>query len=149
MMKATNPYEPPKKPSLGEPPGRFFKSYFTRAHLWVFAVIWGGFTVLTFLIVNAGADQGGGRLFVIALTTAATISGPMTGAVARDFQSCCFEFSLSLLPYCGAILFVGVAAQLVKWPFQLFAGAIRMFLWIVGWIGWFMGGIVSFAHALC
>lgn len=142
-----NPYEPPRKPSSAGM-RRLVQSRFTRWHGITLAVIWAGFTLLTFSIVYAGADEGSGRARAIILTTMGTILGPMTGAISRDFQSCCLEFSLSLLPYAAAFPIVGTVAQLVRWPFEWGAGALRMLLWIVGWLGWFLGGIVSFGHAL-
>ena len=143
-----NPYQSPKKPGLRGKPLGVFKNQIGRAHFVVFLVIWGFFTCWTGLIVGAGVDDGSDRLRLVIATTAGTILGPLTGAISRDMQSCCLEFSLWLLPYSGAFLLVGVLAQVVKWPFRRFSGVLRMLLWIVGWLGWFMGGIVSFAHAL-
>ncbi len=62
------------------------------------------------------------------------------GKESREYQS--------MLPYCAAFAGTGVLAQVVKLPFDRFARAVRMVLWTVGWTGWFMGGIVSFMHAL-
>lgn len=55
---------------------------------------------------------------------------------------------LSLLPYCGAFLIAGTLPLFVKLPFQWGASALRMALWVLGLLGWFLGGIVSYAHAL-
>ena len=82
------------------------------------------------------------------LTTLGTILGPMTGAISRNCQGCCPAFSLSLLPYCGAFLAAGTLPLFIKLPFSRGASALRMTLWIVGLLGWFFGGIVSFGHAL-
>jgi hypothetical protein len=144
-----NLYEPPEKLCPGQVRRRFIDNGFTQAHFWVFLLIWGGFTFLTYRIVSVGVDDNEPRRSrLVFLTTAATITGPMTGAISRDLQSCCLEFSLSLLPYCGAILSVGVLAQIINWPSNWPARAIRMLVWILAWLGWFMGGMVSFAHAL-
>ena len=142
-----NPYEPPTKPvSVERPP--LVASHFSRLHLYVFLAIWCGFTIWTFLIVNSGLDSGSGKSATVFRTTVATILGPMTGAISRDLQGCCLRFSLSLLPYCAASAGIGVLAQVLPLPFERFARAVRILLWTVGWIGWFMGGIVSFMHAL-
>ena len=82
------------------------------------------------------------------LTTLGTILGPMTGAISRNCQSCCLAFSLSLLPYCGAFMVAGTLPLFIKLPFKWGASALRMTQWIVGLLGWFFGGIVSFGHAL-
>jgi hypothetical protein len=82
------------------------------------------------------------------MATVGAISGPFTGAIARNSQSCCLQFSRSLLPYCGSFLGAGVLFQLVPLPFQRFASGIRLTVWCVGLLGWFGGALVSFAHAL-
>jgi hypothetical protein len=124
-----------------------FQNHFTKAHLFVFLGIWLGFTALTFWIAEHGIDQYDHRRLVI-LTTLGTILGPMTGAISRNCQSCCLAFSLSLLPYCGAFLAVATLPLFIKLPFNWGASALRMTLWILGLLGWFLGGIVSFGHAL-
>jgi hypothetical protein len=126
---------------------KIIENHFTKAHLFVSLGLWLAFTVLTFWIANQGIDQNDhGRL--VFLTTCGTILGPMTGAISRDFQSCCLKFSFSLLPYCGAVLALGTTPLFVRLPFRRGASVLRMTLWIVGWLGWFFGGIVSFGHAL-
>ena len=124
-----------------------FQNNFSKPHLFVFLGIWLGFTALTYWIADHGIDQYDHRRWVI-LTTLGTILGPMTGAISRNCQSCCLAFSLSLLPYCGAFLVCGTLPLFIKLPFQWGASALRMTLWIVGQVGWFLGGIVSFGHAL-
>jgi len=104
--------------------------------------------LVTFMIVNEGLDEGDNHSTMVFLTTLASITGPMTGAISRGSQGCCLEFSLTLLPYCGGILLMGIIPQFVKWPFQRFAPACRYTLWILGWSGWFLSGIISFGHAL-
>ena len=84
----------------------------------------------------------------VLLTTAGTISGPMTGALARDWQGCCLEFSIFLLPCCGSALVGAAAFQFIPLPLKRGATAIRLSVWTVGLLVWFMGGIVSFGHAL-
>jgi hypothetical protein len=67
--------------------------------------------------------------------------------VARDCQSCCLKFSLSLLPWSGACLAGGILFQIVPLPCQRFATALRLMMWCLGLLGWFGGGVVSFGHA--
>ena len=123
---------------------KFIENNLSWKHAVIFAVIWLLFAVTTFFITNAGLDDKGREL----LTTAGTILGPMTGALARDWQSCCLEFSIFLLPYCGAALVGAAAFQSIPLPVKTGATAIRLTVWTVGLLVWFMGGIVSFGHAL-
>ena len=127
---------------------KIIENHVTKAHLFVFLGIWLCFTLLAYWIAEHGIDQDGhGRL--VFLTTCGTILGPMTGAISRDCQSCCLKFSFSLLPCCGALLTLGTIPLFVKLPFKRGAGVLRMAMWIIGLLGWFLGGIVSFGHALC
>ncbi|MCY2992375.1 MAG: hypothetical protein NTY19_31495 [Planctomycetota bacterium] len=124
-----------------------FQNHFTKAHLFVFLGIWLGFTALTYWIAEHGIEQDSHRRLVI-LTTLGTILGPMTGAISRNCQSCCLAFSLSLLPYCGAFMVGGTLPLFIKLPFSRGASALRMVLWVMGLLGWFLSGIVSHGHAL-
>jgi hypothetical protein len=123
------------------------ENHFAKSHLFVFLGIWLGFTALTYWITQRGIEQYDHNRLVF-LTTLGTILGPMTGAISRNCQSCCLAFSVSLLPYCGAFLILGTVPLFVRLPFQRGALVLRMMLWIVGLLGWFLGGIVSFGHAL-
>ena len=120
---------------------------FSRKHLYIFLTIWILFTIVTFAILCAGLDGQNKYLYTI-LTTAATITGPMTGAISRQLQSCCTEFSLKIMTFCAPVLIFGILFQFIKLPFKKFATAIRLFLRIVCLLIWFLGGILSFAHAL-
>ena len=94
---------------------RLFRNHVTRTHGYValaFLVVFGGFTL--FLVCQPKNNEG---LANIVITTLAVVAGPMVGAVARDFQSCCLEFSLCLLPWSGAFLVAGALFQFV--PFVL------------------------------
>lgn len=123
---------------------KFIENSLSRKHVAIFAAIWLLFAIVTFFITNAGLDDKGRVL----LTTAGTVLGPMTGALARDWQSCCLQFSLGLLPYCGPALIGAVAFQFIPLPLKRGATAIRLTVWTMGLLVWFMGGIVSFGHAL-
>ena len=114
----------------------------------VFACLFAIFSVLTFLITNSGVDEGPEHNTRVLQCTLATISGPLTGAISRGFQSCCLQFSLGLMVFCAPVLFLGVITQLIYLPEKKWLGVLRMAAWILGWLVWFMGGIVSFGHAL-
>ena len=40
-----------------------------------------------------------------------------------------------------------VFSEFIKLPFSQGASMVRMMMWIIGLLGWFLGGIVSFGHA--
>ena len=125
---------------------RIIENHFTRYHLLVLLAIWLGFTVLTYLIAERGIEQYDHNRLV-ALTTCGTILGPMTGAISRNCQSCCLKFSLGLLPCCAAFFIIGAMPSFLRLRFRG-ASVLQMVTWVVGLLGWFLGGIVSFGHAL-
>jgi hypothetical protein len=102
------------------------------------------FYLLNLLAGTANEDFG--RTLITAF---ATPLGPTTGAISRDFQDCCLQFSLRLMPYFLPFPVLAVAFQFGVPP-QEKKGIrlIRSLAWTLGWIGWFFGGIVSFGHAL-
>jgi hypothetical protein len=126
---------------------KLIENHFTKTHFFVFLGIWLIFSAWPYWIVKHGSVQFSFDIRV-ALVTLGTIFGPMAGAICRNCQSCCLAFSLSLLPYCGAILTLGTIPLFLKLPFQRGAFVLRMALWIIGLVGWFLGAIVSFGHAL-
>jgi len=124
----------------------------TRRHAWIFCALLVGFSVLTFWMVNGlltvnEVSDGSERARRVAWTTAATVLGPFTGAIARDGQSCCAGFSWRLFPFAAAMLAAGFAAQLVQ-PTGRWRERLRLSAWGLGWFGWLAAGIVSFLHAL-
>jgi hypothetical protein len=106
------------------------------------------FSTWTWLILAAGLDDASDRPLLVAMTSICSISGPMTGAMCRDFQVCCLAFSLSLLPWCIAGLVFSAVTQLVLPPHRGVLAVLRFLGWISGLTVWFGGGIVSFIHAL-
>ena len=125
--------------SVRVPPSRRLR--LTRRHGWVFLALLVPFCLLTAAAVATGADDGH-RLGRVVGTTAGTLLGPFTGALARDGQSCCLEFSLSLVPWAGGALLVGLLLQVARRP-----AAWRLGAWGLGWAVWFGSGLVSFLHA--
>jgi len=124
---------------------RLFENHFTRAHGYLalgFLVVFTSSTL--FLVCHPKNNEG---LANLVITTLATVTGPMVGAVARNCQSCCLKFSLTLLPWSGAFLATGILFQFVPSSFQRFAKALRLTMWCFGLLGWFGGGVVSFGHA--
>ena len=106
------------------------------------------FTLLTFLITSAGVDEGPEHNIRVLQTTIGTFAGPLTGAISRGFQSCCLRFSLTVMAYCAPVLLIGVLMQFIRLSDRKWIRVMRMTLWILSWLVWFMGGILSFLHAL-
>jgi hypothetical protein len=119
-----------------------------RFHLLIFVMLFIAFTFLTAISLNGGLDQGPDHRRMLIKTTALTVTGPMTGAIARDFQSCCFNFSLAILPYSGAALLLGFFIQVISFSHESKIWGFKYIAWALGWLLWFGGGILSFAHAL-
>ncbi|MEO8614359.1 MAG: hypothetical protein ABI600_04400 [Luteolibacter sp.] len=106
------------------------------------------FSILTFLICNALISPRVGHDSEVFLATLGTICRPMVGAISRNFMSSCVEFSLTAMAICGRVLFLGVLVQFTDLPARKWLGPLRMGLWALGWLVWFMGGIVSLGYAL-
>ena len=120
---------------------------FSRVHLYVFLGFYLVFAGVTLWMLNEGSDSDRQGRWTAA-ATAGAVAGPFVGAIARQFQSCCWNASLGLFPYCAAVLGIGVLGQVVPFPFARFERAVRLTLWCLGLLGWFGGGFVSFLHAL-
>ena len=120
---------------------------FGRVHLYTFLGFYFAFSALTFIALSNGSESDRRENWILAATLG-TISGPFTGAIARHLQSCCWQFSLTLFPYCATFLGVGIVSQLIPLPITRIERAVRLSLWCLGLLGWFGGVAVSFAHAL-
>lgn len=123
-------------------------SRFGLGHAIVFAVLWFCFTVLTYAAVSGGLTNASQEQGLVILTTIGTITGPMTGAICREFQSCCLRVSLILLPYAAGGLMGGIAFQWLPLPRRSGWQVLRLGAWGLGWLVWFGSGILSFVHAL-
>lgn len=98
------------------------------------------------MAVSSGSP-GDVRQRPVALTTLATITGPVVGAIARDNQSCCLEFSLLLAAICGPVLALCVVAEVVPLPLRRERTALRLSLRTIGWFVWHAIGQFPFMHA--
>ena len=123
-------------------------SSLTKAHGIVFAVLWVVFMVLAFRVTNAGLDDGPEHNRRVFLATAGMITGPLAGAIARGFQGCCLRFSLAVMACCAPLLLLGLAAPFVRRPDRRWLRVTRLWVWTAGWLAWFIGGLLSFGHAL-
>lgn len=118
------------------------------SHAIVLGVLWLCFTALTYAAVSGGLSNASQERGLVLLTTAGTVTGPMTGAICRRFQSCCLEASLTLLPFAALGLIVGMIFQGFPLPRHSLWQVVRLAVWGTGWFVWFGSGIISFAHAL-
>ena len=76
------------------------------------------------------------------------VLGPLAGGFAREWQSCCAEFSFALLPF-GAVA-VGAGLAVLRFvPARTNALRVtRRVSWGLGWAVWFGLGVLSYLHAL-
>lgn len=117
-----------------------------RAYIITLSILTVLFAALTFKTVLDGSDD---HSFTRALSvTSAVFIGPFTGAMSRDWQECCTEFSFLLLPYAVSILGAGIAAQFLPLPARAWARWLKLGLWSIGVAGWYATGLFSFLHAL-
>ena len=119
----------------------------TRARWYILLGLLVPFTALTYLAVSSGSPSDV-RDRPVLLTTLATLTGPFVGPIARDGQSCCLDFALSLAAVCGPVLALGLLVQVVPLPFRRGQQAVRLTLWTLGWFVWLFSGQVAFMHAL-
>ncbi len=117
-----------------------------RAQIVIAFVIFPPFAALSFAASQNGS-AGDVASRNIPLITAATITGPFVGAIARGSQGCCLRASIDIAVFCVPILLGAVAFQFVPLPFRRGAEAIRLTVWALAWFIWFAGGILSFLHA--
>jgi hypothetical protein len=108
------------------------------ARWWILLTLLAPFSILTHLAVRSGSPFDI-RERLVMLMALATITGPFTGAIARNGQSCCLGFSLRLALFCGPALALGILAQLVPVPFTREREAVRLAAWTAGWLVWLLG----------
>ena len=128
---------------------RFQRQPFKLAHGIIWGVLFVGFTGLTFLATNRGLDDGPEHDWGVIRATAGTVTGPMTGALARGAtHGCCFDASAGLLLYGLPALLIGVGVQFCGSAKSWWQTGLRLTFWTAGWFVWFGCGIVSLGHAL-
>ena len=115
---------------------------YTRWHAITFVVLLLLFSVMTYYTVRD--SRGDNHTWA---ATLGAVSGPFTGSIARGNQSCCLAFSQSVAMYVGPVLILCILAQWLPLGQSFLARVIRIGIWMIGWLVWFAGGIVSFFHA--
>lgn len=101
---------------------------------------------MTYVQVSAGSSSDV-RERPVVLTTLATITGPFIGAIVRNAQSCCLDFSLRLAAICGPVLAIGLIAQILPSSHRRGQRTLRLALWTLGWFAWLLSGQASLLHA--
>lgn len=96
--------------------------------------------------VLAATHWGGGESGLA--PTWAVVLGPLAGGFVREWQSCCAQFSLGLLPVALAMWAPGVAVAFLVPPTTKARRALRWTLWVAGWFAWFFAAPFSYLHAL-
>jgi hypothetical protein len=124
-----------------------------RRRMWILGMEVVVFTLLVLWFANASFDAGGDtserqRIVKVLVTTIGVLAGPMNGAISREDQPSCLDFSLSLLLPCGAILAAGILLQFVPARSRLVAGFLLPAAWALGWLAWFGGAVLSLLQAL-
>jgi hypothetical protein len=116
-----------------------------RAYWIVLLILTGIFAGLTYYSLWSDEDDTRARAPAVA---SAVIIGPFTGAMARNWQGCCTEFSLWLLPWAIGFLGIGIGTQFLPLPPRRWSRALKLIAWGIGVFGWYATGIFSFLHAL-
>lgn len=125
----------------------------TRAHLRALLWLAGGFVLLTTLATaqTSWRDPHAStwsHALDVATVGLATLIGPFTGPIARDWQSCCASNAWKLLPFASTGLALAASALFVPTPEGRGWERVRLALWTAGWFVWFASGILSLGHAL-
>ena len=123
---------------------------FSASHVIVVAGLWIAFGILDAIIAGAGLTglTDPERMLRASMTGLAAIAGPMTGAVARDFQGCCLWFSLTVMPFAAIGPVIALAIQFLVPARSTVLIVVRLMAWTIGWLVWFGSGILSLGHAL-
>lgn len=128
-------------------PVRLFANNLTLAHAIAFVILLTVFTFPPLLLAITAVISGSADGARAVQATLGTITGPLIGATLSGGQAYDLQFSLRLLPYCAPLLLIAILLQFIRLPESVLADVVRLELWILGWLVWFVAGFVSFAHA--
>jgi len=121
--------------------------YFTKTHLHSFLIIYILFTLWLIPFLHKLIDAQD-HLRRIIITTLSSITGPMLGAVARDFAVEGLQPSLTLLMITVPILLAGILFQFVKDFDKAWVKNLKLVIWYLAWLFWFSTGMLSLRVAL-
>jgi len=110
--------------------------WYLKSFLWIYII----FTGIIAFVAYAGLDKGPRHTTLVIKTTLCSIAGPMTGAVARDYQSCCLKASQDMMKMALPILFLGLTACFFIPPSKRW---LERTTWVFSWIVWFFFGAFS------
>jgi hypothetical protein len=77
-------------------------------------------------------------------TVVFTFLGPFAGAITRHFEWGPLRASLGLFPFCAAFLLMAIVSQSIPLPFRRGDHEVRIGVWMLGLLGWFLGAPLSF-----
>ena len=124
---------------------RIFRQQFQRVHLHIlcgFVVAFSGLTLWAVWHLPPG-DWNDWRGTHPYRATLLAILGPFTGVILRPFEPYCWQVAWWFFPYCAVFLMAGGLFQFVPLPFQRGAQVLRLAIWVLGLLGWFVGGFLS------
>lgn len=93
----------------------------------------------------------GGIVFALTGSSSSSFGlllGPFAGGFARDWQSCCAQNSFAIAPYAIGGLVLASGIQVRVRPEGKLRRALRVGAWWLAVVGWFLAGLISYAHAL-
>jgi hypothetical protein len=115
--------------------------WYLKSFLWIYII----FTGIIAFVAYAGLDKEPRHTVLVIKTTLCSISGPMTGAIARDYQSCCLKFCQGMLKKALPILLLGLTACIFIPSNRRWIGRT---VWVLSWLVWFFFGLISMLHAI-
>lgn len=137
------------KQSARNSPMTVFKSSLSRWHLKSFLWIYVLFTIVIAYCAYQGiTEQGSKHTELFILTTLGSITGPMIGAISREFQGCCLGASQSAMKLAAPVLLLGILLQTINFPKKKWIRISTRVIWVLSWIFWFLIGLLTFGHAL-
>lgn len=125
-----------------------FRNNLSKWHLKSFLWIYVIFTAFIAFLAYSGIDKHGDHTKLFIQTTVGSISGPMIGAISREFQGCCLRCSLNVMKIAAPVLLLGIILQFVRFPEKKRIRNTVRGCWAFSWVMWFLLGIATFGHAL-
>jgi hypothetical protein len=117
---------------------------FRKLHLYIFLAFDLAYSLLIFLAISPGDwrswDSHPYRGILL------TFSGPFSTAIIQP-NAGHWEAAWGLFPFCAAFLLWGIFCQLVRLPSQRDPQRVAIFMWVIGLLGWFNGGVLSLVLA--
>ena len=129
---------------------RMFAQAFRKIHCYILCGLGVPFSLLTLWVVlhMSPGDWNDWRGPHPYRATLLTITGPFTGAILRPFEPYSWKIAWGCFPFCAAPLLIGGLFQIIPLPFRRGAQGLRLTMWVLGLLGWFVGGFLSLICSL-